>query len=81
MTNTKICLITTKDFLDLFRSKTNIQECSHISHAVERLQNNMFESSEEDISINYEDLTYCTQNTQNGVIQIVQTRSIHTLQV
>jgi len=77
MIETNKCLIKTKDFLNVFHSKTNIQGCSHISHAVERLQNNMFESSEEDININYEDLTYCTQNTKNGVIQIVKTKGIY----
>ena len=77
MIETKKCFITTKDFLDTFDNKTNIDKCSHTSHAAERLRNNIFESSEGDININYEDLTHCTQNTQNGVMQIVKTTSIH----
>jgi len=76
MTQSSKYKISTKEFFSIFDDKAYIKKYSNVAKVIDRLRNNIFNHSDEDINLDYADVKACFSETKQGIIQVVETDNI-----
>ena len=76
MTQSSKYEITTKEFFSVFDDKAYIKKYSNVTKVIDKLKNNIFNHSDEDINLDYYDIQSCFSETQQGIIQVVKSDNI-----
>lgn len=68
--------ISTEEFFRVLNDTIDREEYSSITKAIDKLKNNIYNHSDENIRLDYQDIETCFKETTYGIIQLVETDNI-----